>query len=163
MLRFHPVKTAADEAAVLAIYQSNPDYFALTVQPAPTLAMVQEDAAARPAEVSKWDKHYGLLKVDDRPVGVLDRLNGYPEADIVYIGLLMLAKSEQGQGLGQRVIRGLRKQFKQQGFKRLRVAVVSANTGALTFWERLGFKPLGESQAQVGAAPQAVVILEQAL
>ncbi|MFD1393081.1 GNAT family N-acetyltransferase [Lacticaseibacillus jixianensis] len=164
MLKFHAVKDSADQQAVLSIYQSNPDYFALTNQPAPTLQTVKEDQAAHPGDTSAVQKHFGLLLVDSAVVGVLDRLEGYPDPDVVYIGLLMIRADHQRRGLGRRTITGLAAQFRRQGFRRIRVAVADNNTPALLFWERLGFAPVGESQAGFNAAVrQPVTILDRDL
>lgn len=164
MLKFHAVRTSADQAAALKIYQSTPDYFKLTHQPAPSMQMIREDADAHPADASEVQKHYGLLLVNGEPVGVLDRLNGYPAPDIVYVGLLLIRADRQRQGLGRRTINGLAKQFRREGYKRLRVAVVADNTAALLFWQQVGFKPVGEGKVKLGkASAQTVTILDREL
>lgn len=160
MLKFHAVQSHADRAAALAIYQSNPAYFTQLKQPQPTALTVREDAEAYPDDVSEVQKHYGLLLVDGDPIGVLDRLNGYPAPNTVYIGLLMIRGDRHRQGLGRRTIDGLAKQFRRQGYTKLRVAVASENAAALTFWQRIGFTPVGEGHAE---ADVPVVILDRDL
>ncbi|KRN25923.1 GNAT family N-acetyltransferase [Lacticaseibacillus camelliae] len=164
MFKFHAVRTPQDRQTALKIYQSNPSYFTLTGQKAPTLQMVREDAEAYPADVSETQKHYGLLLINSTPVGVMDRLNGYPEPQTVYIGLLMIDAAHQRQGLGRRAVDGFAKQFQRQGYGRMRVAVHTANPAALQFWQQVGFKPVGEGRAQLSAdQSQPVVILDRDL
>ncbi|WP_203623990.1 MULTISPECIES: GNAT family N-acetyltransferase [unclassified Lacticaseibacillus] len=160
MLKFHAAHSAADRAAALTVYQSNPAFFTQLKQQQPTALTVREDAEAYPDDVSETQKHYGLLLVNGDPIGVLDRLNGYPEPSTVYIGLLMIRKDRQRQGLGRRTIDGLAKQFRRQGYTKLRVAVAADNPAGLAFWQQIGFTPVGEGHAEA-AVP--VVILDRDL
>jgi ribosomal protein S18 acetylase RimI-like enzyme len=82
----------------------------------------------------------------DELVGLLDLLLRYPDDETLYVGLLLIDRRRQGQGIGtaayQALERGLLPRWPWVG--RLRLSVVRTNDQVLGFWRRMGFTETGE-------------------
>jgi ribosomal protein S18 acetylase RimI-like enzyme len=133
-------------AALQRIFESNEE-FALRVTghpPGPadaqsTLMFVPEGKAPEDkAPFGVWD--------GDELVGLLDLLLRYPDDETIYIGLLLIDRDRQGQGVGAAAYQALERDL-LPGWpwaRRLRLSVVRANDQVLGFWRRLGFTETGE-------------------
>lgn len=126
---------------ILALYQRNQDYFALSESNALTLAQVDEDVHAKPEQVASEDKRYFLITDEnDKAVAVLDYALGYPDDKTVFIGLLVVDKVFQGQGIGRALIMEQLRYFRSIGMTKVRLGVLNNNSAGLAFWQRLGFE-----------------------
>ncbi|KRM87403.1 GNAT family N-acetyltransferase [Lacticaseibacillus thailandensis] len=146
-IEWRPVRSMADRHTVLDLYQGAAEYFRNNGDPYPDRAMVEHDRTARPDNVPADQKHFGILQLAGANIGVLDLLDGYPDAQTVYIGLLLLPAQYQHQGLGTRVVTGLAQHFAAAGRRQLRVAVVTTNQAVRSFWLERGFQVVGQSRA----------------
>jgi ribosomal protein S18 acetylase RimI-like enzyme len=83
---------------------------------------------------------------DGELVGLLDLLLRYPDAETVYLGLLLVARDRQGQGIGAAACRALEREVAARWpwARRLRLSVVRTNGQVLGFWRRMGFAETGE-------------------
>ena len=77
--------------------------------------------------------------VDGVPVAVLDLLAGFPRADTLHIGLLLVDGTRRRQGIGKLLVTALARQAEAEGFRRLRLGVVAGNCGGRAFWTAMGF------------------------
>ncbi len=66
-----------------------------------------------------------------------------PREDILHVQTLILASSEQDQGLGTDIMRSIERQAKKAGYNALELCVQTTNPGAMRLYERLGFNSLG--------------------
>jgi ribosomal protein S18 acetylase RimI-like enzyme len=82
----------------------------------------------------------------DELVGILDLLLRYPDEETVYIGLLLIDRARQGQGIGAAASRALELEVLRRWpwARRLRLSVVRTNDQVLGFWRRMGFSETGE-------------------
>jgi uncharacterized protein len=82
----------------------------------------------------------------DELVGLLDLLLRYPDDQTVYLGLLLIDRAHQGQGIGAAAFQALERDLlpRWPWARRLRLSVVGANDQVLGFWRRLGFAETGE-------------------
>lgn len=159
-LTLKPVRSMADRKQVLALYQGAADYFQLTKQGYPGRATVEEDRTARPARLTADAKHYGMLMDGATAVGVLDYLVGYPDADSLYIGLLLLPTAFRRQGYGAQVVAQLHAEHPTA--RRFRVAVADANEAGMQFWLAQGFRFVKAGEAGLGNGHTlAVTILDR--
>ncbi len=77
----------ADLEQVLALYQTNPLYFE-HFPPLPSLESLANDLVDCPSGKELSDKYFLGFWDKERLVAILDLIDGYPTAEIAYIGLL---------------------------------------------------------------------------
>jgi GNAT superfamily N-acetyltransferase len=127
----------ADDAEIVqALFALDPHYWE-HVEGAP----LRENEAAialeeRPPSVPIENKHAFL--VDD--VALLDMLEGYPDEHTWFLGLIFLAPSVRGRGLGTRLMHAVRDHARSHGARALRLAVATQHPDARRLYERLGFQ-----------------------
>jgi ribosomal protein S18 acetylase RimI-like enzyme len=82
----------------------------------------------------------------DELVGVVDLLLRHPDDETVYLGLLLIDRDRQGQGIGAAACRALERDLRSRWpwARRLRLGVVRTNGQVLGFWRRMGFTETGE-------------------
>lgn len=150
--------TEADLEQVLALYQTNPLYFE-HFPPLPSLESLANDLVTCPPEKSLSDKYFLGFWENNRLVAILDLIDGYPTAEIAYIGLFMVDANRSGQGLGSRIMAELLSRLATH-FKKVRLGYVESNPQSSYFWSKVGFYPTGEIKEIAG---KTIVIAEHAL
>ena len=104
---------------------------------------------------------YGIYEGGEM-IGCADVIRGWPRADTVHIGLLLLAEAQQRQGHGRRACEEIEREARGWGAKRLRIGVVGTNEDVLPFWRKLGFVPTGEVKPyRYGPIQSQVTVLEK--
>ena len=100
MFQYLLIETDEKYPEILALYERNQDFFALSQSSAVTLAQVDADVHAGPENLAPENKKYFLITDDNEtPIAVLDYALGYPDDQTVFIGLLIVDKIFRGQGL----------------------------------------------------------------
>ena len=127
-----------DAEAVAEIARENPAFASYGVEE------VRRDLCLLPPGKEIEEKYYLGYFDRDALVGVLDFIDGYPEADTAYIGLFMLAKFEQGRKIGTTLIEALACYCRELGYKRLLLGYEKANPQAAGFWTSLDFESVRE-------------------
>lgn len=140
--------TEADLEQVLALYQTNPLYFE-HFPPLPSLESLANDLVDCPPGKSLSDKYFLGFWEHNRLVAILDLIDGYPTAEIAYIGLFMVDANLSGQGLGSRIMAELLPQL-ATWFKKVRLGYVESNSQSSYFWSKVGFYPTGEIKEMAG-------------
>lgn len=134
--RLDPTK---DRAAVASLFDHAADYVLLETGRDPNADTINDFFDDRPPGLGPEDAtHIGLF-MDGTLIGVLAQSFGYPSNDDSYIGLLVLAKTRRGQGLGTRFLDHATRHARNRGATRQLVAVLDANPKGRAFWERAGF------------------------
>ena len=138
----HDIRRAAlaDVPAIQALFERDPRYFLMNegAHPRPTEAA----ELARELPPNRTLDHKHLLVVDDARTGVIEVVEGYPDATTWYLGLIFLAPAARGQGLGGQLLDALAEHIRASGGTTLRLAVAVANIGARRLYNRLGFCPI---------------------
>lgn len=140
--------TTDDAPAIQALFELDPAYFELVDQAPlrPTEAL--ETLTDRPPVVPPEHKHDYLIEAPDTApapaapaplLALLSMVEGYPDERTWYLGLIFVAPSARGTGLGTRAIEALCAHVRERGGTALRLAVVPGNTGAYRLYDRLGF------------------------
>lgn len=142
--------TEKDFPALLALYQSNHFYNGITLDGPVSLENCREDLTALPP--GKKPEHKLFLGVfqGNRLAAVTDLVQGYPDSETLYIGLLELDQSMHRQGLGTKLVRAIAHQAKACGFTCLRLACLEENGPGLAFWRHMGFTEEGRALWQGG-------------
>ena len=135
--------TEADVDEVLGLYLENPQYFCHTEATA-TREQVLLDMRVAPPGVDASCKHFVGLLTESELVAVMDVVEGYPEADVAYVGLLMVRRRLQGAGLGTAIVREAEACLKASGLRRARLAISTDNPQATHFWDRCGYATIRE-------------------
>lgn len=146
--------TEDDVASVLALFQTDPAFFALN-PPQPTAASIRADLGNLPPRCSMEQKHYLALWRDGAPRAVLDLVEGYPRERTFYVGLLFLALELRRQGRGREIMDAVLQAAGEAGMDRAQLACLMNNPVGHGFWRAMGFgdlrqdKLLGEIAAPV--------------
>ncbi|NQI72931.1 GNAT family N-acetyltransferase [Streptococcus suis] len=148
----------ADLEQVLALYQTNPLYFE-HFPPLPSLESLANDLVECPPGKELSDKYFLGFWDKDQLLAVLDLIDGYPTAEIAYIGLFMVDSKLAGQGLGSKIIAELLSQLATH-FKKVRLGYVESNPQSSHFWSKVGFCPTGEVKELAG---KTIILAEYAL
>jgi ribosomal protein S18 acetylase RimI-like enzyme len=132
--------------ALQRVMESDEGYFLRVTGHPPGPADAQGTLMYLPAGSAPDDKApFGVWR-DDELVGLLDLLLRYPDDETVYLGLLLIDRAHQGQGIGTAAVRALERELlpRWPWARRLRLSVVRSNDQTLDFWRRLGFTETGE-------------------
>lgn len=129
---------------VLKIYNTNLEYFIISMNERPSMESVIEDMSAIPPESSFDKKNYKVIIFNCMDIGVIDYIVNYPDEDAIYIGLFMIDGNLHRSGFGRDFIEEFIQRIKNEGFKRIRLGVLEGNTIALAFWTNIGFKTVKE-------------------
>ncbi|MCB2859738.1 GNAT family N-acetyltransferase [Streptococcus suis] len=148
----------ADLEQVLALYQTNPLYFE-HFPPLPSLESLANDLVDCPPGKELPDKYFLGFWDKEQLVAILDLIDGYPTAEIAYIGLFMVDAHFSGQGLGTKIIAEFLSQLASR-FKKVRLGYVESNPQSSHFWSKVGFCPTGEVKELAG---KTIVIAEYVL
>lgn len=101
-----------------------------------TMEECEENLTARPAEVSLEQKHFLTIYRGDVCAALLDYLEGYPEADTVYLGLLIVRNELHGQHIGRMINDAFMRAAHECGFRRIRLGCYAANEHGYQFWRK---------------------------
>ena len=140
--------TEADLEQVLAFYQTNPLYFE-HFPPLPSLEGLANDLVECPPGKELSDKYFLGFWDKERIVAILDLIDGYPTAELAYIGLFMVDSRLAGQGLGSKIMAELLSQLATH-FRKVRLGYVENNPQSSHFWSKVGFCPTGEVKELAG-------------
>ena len=116
--------TAADVDAIYELSRENPLFYQYC-PPFVTKESILNDMAALPPRTPR------------------DRILGYPNAATAFIGLFMMAKSEQGQGAGSRIITDCAAFLREEHFHFIRLAYAKGNPQSRAFWKKNQFTETG--------------------
>lgn len=155
--------TDDDVLDVLTIYISNDAYFETMSESAPSEDIVEHDRNAIAVGVDDDAKYYEIVYHEQQPIAILDFLVGYPNAQTIYIGLLMIDASLHGQQHGERILADFCERWRHAPITTLRLGVAAQHERAYTFWQRLGFDTVDEKEAAVGGVTHSFIIMERAL
>lgn len=143
----------------LKIYNSNPDYFAMTSNSPITMVNVDKDMKAVPNSIDMSQKNYKLISIDSNIVGIIDFITSYPEEDEVYIGLIMIDSQYHRKHIATDVVGFMESYFKKLGFIKVVLSVIKENSSALSLWTSLGYKMDLEKVGVVGDRDDVEVLL----
>ena len=143
--------TASDADAILTLCAENEQFYRYH-PPLATKESVLEDLSALPPGKSAADKHYLGFFDGEGLVAVLDLIERYPQEDGAYIGFFMTRKAVQGRGVGSALIGELLNELREEGFRRVRLAVDRGNPQSKAFWEKNGFVLTGEEMPHDASA-----------
>ncbi len=135
--------TPGDVPQMLCLAAQNELYFKYA-PPSPTAESMADGLLALPPKTQQSDKFYlGFFK-NAKLIAMLDLVLNYPSEKTAFIGLFMICKSMQSQGVGSEIISQLSDFLKNEQFKKLRLAYSQQNGAAKNFWLKNLFVHTGE-------------------
>ena len=84
----------------------------------------------------------------------------FPERHVWYLGLLLVAPEDRGQGLGEQILAVVKAWIIAQDGRAIRLIVQEQNPAALRFWLRHGFVPVGTATQELMDRTNQVARLE---
>lgn len=155
--------TQANVAEIFALQQEH-DYYQYFQTTKLKETDILTDLTLFPEKSSLEHKFYLGIYHEGKLLAVLDLLLGYPEPQITWLGLLMISKHQIHQGVGRMLMEKLAQTLLREGFKIIGTAVPLQATGALKFFEKLGFLQIGMQTAFTKeGAPFDVILLTKEL
>ncbi len=144
--------------------ESNAHYFAYEQDHPLTYEEAIEDIMKMPPELSPQQKQVFGLYRDGRMLAVADWAEGYPEADIVWIGLFMVDAGCARQGIGREVIETFCRAARENQFKKIRLGCIAENVEGLAFWQAMGFVPIDRVHREnPGKRPWELIFMQREL
>ena len=153
MVSLIPLDPNLHTDALQQVYALTPGYWEMYHLPGAPAGQAGRDLAAAQEEAGRTA--LGIL-LPNRPgnpsagaqlIGLLDFRMHWPEQGTVYVGMVLVAEPFQRQG-GASTAWGLLEDWLagQSGISLARLTVEQFNSGALRFFQRIGFELTGESR-----------------
>ena len=135
--------TEEDLPPVYALCVGNPLFYRHNGR-SPSLDELREDLRITPPGIPLSQKYYLGFFTGETLLAVMDLIDGYPEADIAFLGFFMMNPAFQGRGLGSALIAEAAEALRQDGFRAIRLAIDKGNPQSTRFWQKNGFTVLRE-------------------
>lgn len=134
--------TENDIDVIYELELGNPLYYQYC-PPAVTRESILEDMEALPPKKTYEDKYYIGFWEKEKLVAIMDLIVEYPNKNTAFVGLFMLEKSVQGNGVGTNIIAEFCSYMKNAGYSFVRLGYVKGNPQSRAFWLKNGFEETG--------------------
>ena len=149
---------------VLNIYETNEEYFKISMNGKPSIESIIEDKNDIPPGSNFQDKYYKIISINGQDIGIIDYIMNYPDEDAVYIGLFMINGDFHRQGYGKAFIEEFTANMREKGYRRLRLGVLKQNKNGFEFWTRMGFKVVKEMFSTIHPERNwEIIVMEKAI
>jgi GNAT superfamily N-acetyltransferase len=143
-----------DARETLDIFNSNPDFVA-------DLEGSGDRHAYSIKEVRDWAWFTGQLRENQRCLGLRRRDSGrligvaellvpHPRGDCAALGLLLVHRDWQGQGLGREAAVAIEETLASEGWKEMELVVQRVRPRSRRFWEACGYRLVREGKTENG-------------
>lgn len=140
MTRIRNLDPVADREVVADLFARAADHVWLERGEAPDAALANKFFTdAPPGADPAQSLRLGLVQAPDGLAGIAEVGFGYPEPGDAYLGRMLLAPDQRGQGQGRAFLAHVEAAARAAGARRLFIAVLHANPRARAFWEDKGF------------------------
>lgn len=154
-LSLHPAVDLDDLAALQEVFNSNPEFVAASEQGSGKCAYTQDDTGMYVWQESNRENTHclAIYRNDTRElIGTIALQVPNPADGHPWIGLLVIGKPWQRQGLGEEVITAIERRLALEGRHEVWLNVMTPNEGARRFWDRCGYRVVQEDRDQDGRA-----------
>lgn len=142
------------------VFASNPDFLQLRED----IASYDLESVTRYWELASLDPgRHVLLIVDTNTgmaIGVLDFVEQSPADGQPWIGLVIIHRDQQRQGLGTEAVHAVTDLVRSQGHRSVRMAVIDNNEPGLAFARHVGFEAYGQADAAAAGTNEQVALME---
>ena len=134
----------ADIEMLVEICKQNTVFYEYT-EAHPTKENILDDMKATPPGIDMQDKYYFGFFDGRELVAIMDLIDGYPKAEIAYIGFFMMNPQYQGKQIGTAIIDEVIDYLLSTGKTSVRLAIDKGNPQSTHFWNKNGFDVLSEA------------------
>ncbi|MEQ9236931.1 GNAT family N-acetyltransferase [Coleofasciculus sp. E2-BRE-01] len=129
-----------DSDRLQALFERCTDFFELTAGQPPEPTAARSEFTDVPVGKTPEDLHFfGLCDSQNCLVGTIIAVQQYPDNQTWWIGMMLLAPSHRGQGIGKAFYQGFEGWLGQQGIQAVELLAIAANAQGRAFWQSLGF------------------------
>ena len=133
----------ADIEMLVEICKQNTVFYEYT-EARPTKENILDDMKATPPGIDMQDKYYFGFFDGRELVAIMDLIDGYPKAEIAYIGFFMMNPQYQVKQIGTAIIDEVIDYLLSTGKTSVRLAIDKGNPQSTHFWKKNGFDVLSE-------------------
>lgn len=134
----------ADIEMLVEICKMNTVFYEYT-EARPTKENILDDMKATPPGIDMQDKYYFGFFDGRELVAIMDLIDGYPKAEIAYIGFFMMNPQYQGKQIGTAIIDEVIDCLLSTGKTSVRLAIDKGNPQSTHFWKKNGFDVISEA------------------
>ena len=134
----------ADIEMLVEICKQNTIFYEYT-EARPTKENILDDMKETPPGIDMQDKYYFGFFDGRELVAIMDLIDGYPKAEIAYIGFFMMNPQYQGKQIGTAIIDEVIDYLLSTGKTSVRLAIDKGNPQSAHFWKKNGFDVLSEA------------------
>lgn len=146
------------------LQSSNKEYYSLLQSHEVTMEESINDTIIMPDKVRLDQKFFIAFYKSSHLEAVMDYIEEYPKAGVVWIGLVMLDKKYQKRGLGRIIMSSFMKALKDEGKRSIQLGAIDRNTPAISFWKSLGFYEIRRaSRKHEEGYMFEIIVMEKAL
>ena len=135
---------------IVDIFVNNPQFYLYT-DARPTKEQALNDMNITPSGIEIAKKHYVGFYDNNELIAIMDLIDGYPTNEIAYIGFFMMKKGYQKKGIGSAIIKEVEMYLGDIGKKKVRLAIDKGNPESSSFWNKLGYKVIRETNKKLEA------------
>jgi RimJ/RimL family protein N-acetyltransferase len=132
---------------LLAVYEGNSDYLALTEG----AASCDLEKLRRELAIARMTPGRHTAAIVDKQSGVLDWLEENPSDCCPWLGLVMVRADFQRRGVAVEAVNGLASHLRAQGLGVLRVGVIDRNPAGRALVRRLGLEAAIEKRVRMAS------------
>ena len=134
----------SDVDIIIEICEQNIIFYKYT-EARPTRENILNDMQATPPGIDLSAKYYFGFFDDQQMVAIMDLIDGYPKAEIAYIGFFMMNLQYQGRQIGTAIIGEVIDYLQSTGKTSVRLAIDKGNPQSTYFWKKNGFEVISEA------------------
>ena len=134
----------SDIEMLVEICKQNTVFYEYT-EARPTKENILDDMKATPPGIDMQDKYYFGFFDGRELVAIMDLIDGYPKAEIAYIGFFMMNPQYQGKQIGTAIIGETVEYLCDTGKTAVRLAIDKGNPQSTHFWKKNGFEIISEA------------------
>ena len=134
----------SDVETLVEICKQNTVFYEYT-EARPTKENILNDMKATPPGITMDDKYYFGFFDDRELIAIMDLIDGYPKAEIAYIGFFMMNPQYQGKQIGTAIIGETVEYLCGTGKTAVRLAIDKGNPQSAHFWKKNGFEVMFEA------------------
>ncbi len=135
---------ASDLDDIVGLCRENPIFYKYT-ESRPTREYFLEDMKITPPGIDLSAKYYLGFFENKELIAIMDLIDGYPTADIAYIGFFMMNTNFQGRQIGTAIIHEICDYLRTIGKTAVRLAIDKGNPQSTHFWKKNGFVVIREA------------------
>ena len=124
------------------VYNTNQDYSILTEGKESTIETSIKDIDEVPPGFDIKQKIFVGIWENDKVIGVLDLIKGYPSENCLWIGLLMINGEMHCKKIGSKIVTAIQKASTIVGYTSIQIAVHENNANGMAFWRKHGFEKI---------------------